>query len=229
VTGLTIAIAVGACAHAQSSQATGRAAASLALEFEADVPAALQLSLSAEVLAFDLSTGPVGPDGLACRVSDVADDPPARGNLADPRVLPADTTFRPTVWPSIEVTGGSALESYPPPPGAGRIICYRSFLARPFASVDSWSLTATRSDLPGTPPLDSVYVGGGCREREVPGLAPLPAQSAVRLAASRPAAPRACDAVRLVVAVDVTAQATTAAATTVRYTLMASDAEFDQE
>lgn len=229
VVGLTVAIAVGASAHAQSLQATGGSTASLALAFEAEVPAVFQLGLDAGVLSFDLPAGRLDKDGLPCRVSDVADDPFASPNVADERVFPAGTTFRPTTWPSIEVTGGRALESFPPSPDAGRIICYRSFLARPFASVASWSLTATRSDLADTPPLEALYVGGGCRGYEAPGVALLSGQNDVRLATSVPDAPRACDTVRVIVAVDVTAQATTSAATTVRYTLVSSDAEFDQE
>lgn len=227
--GLTVAMLVGASVHAQSFQATGRSAASLALGFEADVPAALQLELDAGVLSFDLPTGPVEPDGLACRVSDVADDPLASPSLPDGRVFPAGTTFRPTIWPSIEVTGGQPSARYPPSPDAGRVICYRSFLARPFASVATWSLTATRSDLPGTPPLEALYVGGGCQGHEAPGVALLSGPIDVRLATSVPEAPRACDTVRVIVAVDVTAQTTTSAATIVRYTLVSSDAEFDQE
>jgi hypothetical protein len=223
---LSTALCLAGTGNAQTAKATGPTSASVALGLVAQLPAALRLELDVTHLSYDLRSGRIPDDGPACRATDVADDPVVGSGLVDGRVAPAGTSFRSGAWPSIEVTGGWPLEAYPPAPHVDRVVCYRSFLARPFAGLGRWSLSATRSDVPDAPPLERLYVGGGCEGHEVPGLVPLDQGQHVTVATSLPAETRACDVVRVVVAVDLTAQAEDAASTTIRYTLVANDADF---
>ncbi len=219
--GLLVALLGAAPAHAQEVGSTGMTRASVTLAMAADVPSVVRLQLAADRLVFDLGVD-LGSDGLACVVATAA-------NVASPsedgRVAPAGTTFRLGAWPDIDVVGGTALMSYPPPAStSGGVVCYRTFLLEAFANTAGWQLSAGRSDRSLTAPFPPLYLEAVCRGDAPLGLRAIESGGTLALVTDK--APGGCGEVLVAAAVRIDGQAAGETVTDVLYTLVSADTDF---
>lgn len=125
----------------------------------------LRLSASSTALLFDLTPKDWGKSDMVCVEGSDREDASANvASFGDPRVRPAGTSLRVTDYPHFEVTGGHELSGPLTPPGAlGQVVCYQTFSLRLFSNGGGWSLLAKHDEIPGVPPIDTIYLEAHCR------------------------------------------------------------------